>query len=76
MKRPADRVGLGFPVRVVVFDLLDDQTTTSTLEDVPNLEFFFRLEDVLRVLGNQRDGLDLVDESPHARMIAFGASRI
>lgn len=70
VKRPADRVGLGLSVCVVVFDSFDGQTTTCSLEDVPRLEFFFRLEDVLRVLGNQRDGLDRVHESPHARMIA------
>jgi hypothetical protein len=55
---------------VVVFDSFDGQTTTRSLEDLPRLEFFLRLEDVLGVLGDQRDGLDLVDESPHTRMIA------
>ena len=71
MKRSADHAGLGLlRVGVVVFDSFDEQMTTYALEDVPGLELFFRLEDVLRIAGDQRDGLDLVHKSPHELIIA------
>jgi hypothetical protein len=70
VKRSANRAGLGLPGRVVVFDTLDDQTTTRPLDDVPSLEVFLRLEDVLRIVRDQRAGLDLVDEARHVRIIA------
>ena len=57
MKRSADRAGLGLRVGVVVFDSFDEQMTTYALEDVPGFEFFFRLENVLRIAGDQRGGL-------------------
>ncbi len=70
VKRSADRTGLGPPGGVVLFDSFDEQTTTRALQDVSGLEVFFRFEDVLRVAGDQRGGVDLVHESPHERIIA------
>jgi len=54
----------------VVFDSFDEQTTTYSLEDVPGPEVFFRFEDVLRIAGYQRGGVDLVHKSPHPRIFA------
>ena len=70
VERSADRAGLGFRVGVVVFDSFDEQTTTYSLEDVPGPEVFFRFEDVLRIAGDQRGGVDLVHKSPHPRIFA------
>ena len=70
VKRSADGAGLGLRDGVVVFDSFDEQTTTYALEDGPGLEVFFRFEDVLRIAGDQRGGVDLVYESPHKRIIA------
>ena len=70
VKRSADCTGLGLRVGVVVFDSFDEQTTTYSLEDVPGLELVFRFEDVLRIAGYQRGGVDLVHKSPHPRIFA------
>ena len=72
VKRSADRarVGVRVGVVVVVFDSFDEQMTIYALDDVPSVEVFFRLEDVLRIAGDQRGRVDLVHESPHKRIIA------